>query len=261
MNRTGAFAEYAVFPALSTFKIPDSLSYEEASTLPLGLSTAAMGVFRRLPYHLDTHLTERKTLLVWGASGSVGFYAVQLAKLIGLRVIGVAGAGTSIAKLAGADVVIDYRQGSTKAQILEALGDEKLQYAFDGVSENGTYEQITELISSDTHDARVILVLYPSGELPEYIRYIQTTVFSVYGEEAQFGTRTLPAVPEDRAFGLEFYPTLEKWLEEGKIKPNKVTVVPGGLAGVTEGFRRMREKEVSGEKLVFRIAETPGLSS
>ena len=45
-----------------------------------------------------------------------------------------------------------------------------------------------------------------------------------------------------------------------KITPNKITVVPGGLAGVKEGFRRMREKEVSGEKLVFRVSETPGLS-
>ena len=260
MNRTGAFAEYAVFPALSTFKIPSSLSYEDASTIPLALTTAAMGIFRRLPYHLDTHIVEPKTLLVWGASGSVGFYAVQLAKLIGLKVIGVAGAGTSIAKSAGADVVIDYRQGSTKAQILEALNGEKLQYAFDGVSENGTYEQITELISSHTPDARVVLVLYPSGDLPKYIEYIQTSVFSIYGEDLKFGPRTLPASPEDKAFGLEFYPTLEKWLEEGKIRPNKVTVVPGGWAGVSVGFRRMREKQVSGEKLVYRIAETPGLS-
>jgi NADPH:quinone reductase-like Zn-dependent oxidoreductase len=236
------------------------MSYEEASTLPLGITTAAMGIFRRLPYHLDTQIKEKKTIVVWGASGSVGNYAVQLAKLIGLRVIAVAGKGASIAKIAGADVVVDYRQGKAHAQILEALEGEKLQYGFDGVSENGTTKQLSSLIDKDVKDARIVLVLYPSEELPSHISYPQTSVFSCYGEEQKFGARTLPAVPEDREFVERFFPKLEEWLEQGKIVPNKITVVPGGLEGVKEGFRRMRDKEVSGEKLVFRVAETPGLS-
>lgn len=217
-----------------------------------------MGLFRRLPYNLDSRV-RNKTLLVWGASGSVGNYAVQMAKMIGLKVIAVAGAGAQIAKIAGADVVVDYRQGQVHAQIIEALHGEKLQYAFDGVSENGTVEQIASLIEPGTEDARVVLVLYPSGKLPGHISYLQTTVFSIYGEEQKFGDKTLPAVPEDKAFAEKFFPTLERWLVEGRITPNKITVVPGGLAGVTEGFRRMRDKQVSGEKLVFRVAETPGL--
>lgn len=237
------------------------MTFEEASTLPLGITTAAMSIFRRLPYSLDTHLTEKKTLVIWGASGSVGNYAVQLAKLIGLRVIAVAGKGASMAKIAGADVVVDYRQGQAHAQILEALEGEKLQYAFDGVSENGTTKQLASLIAPDVKGARMVLVLYPSEELPSHIQYLQTSVFSCYGEEQKFGTRILPAVPEDMAFAERFFPKLEEWLEEGnKIMPNKITVVPGGLEGVKEGFRRMRDKEVSGEKLVFRIADTPGLS-
>ena len=218
-----------------------------------------MGIFRRLPYHLNTHLTERKTLVVWGASGSVGNYAVQLAKIIGLRVIGVAGAGASIAKLAGSDVVVDYRQGQAHAQIIEALEGEELQYSFDAVSEGGTTSSLASLYKPSTKDARMVLVLYPSEQLPSFIDYLQTSVFSCYGEEQKFGPRVLPASPEDKAFAGEFFPWLEEKLREGRIKANRITVVPGGLAGVTEGFRRMREKEVSGEKLVFRIAETPGL--
>jgi NADPH:quinone reductase-like Zn-dependent oxidoreductase len=238
------------------------MTYEEACTLPLGITTAAMGIFRRLGNDLDTHLTEKKTIVVWGASGSVGNYAVQLAKLIGLRVIAVAGKGASMAKIAGADVVVDYRQGQAHAQILEALEGEKLQFGFDGVSENGTTKQLASLINSDVKDAKIVLVLYPSEELPSHITYPQTSVFSCYGEEQKFGARILPAVPEDRAFAEKFFPKLEEWLKEGnKIKPNKITVVPGGLEGVKEGFRRMREGEVSGEKLVFRVADTPGLSN
>jgi NADPH:quinone reductase-like Zn-dependent oxidoreductase len=235
------------------------LSFEEASTIPLGIATAAMGIFRRLPYHLDTQLTSPKTIVVWGASGSVGNYAVQLAKLIGLRVIGVAGAGTSIAKIAGADIVVDYRQGQAIAQIKEALDGEKLQYAFDGVSENGTTKALASLFDESTQDARIVMVLYPDEELPSFISYPQTSVFSIYGEEQKFGPRVIPASPEDKAFAGKFFVKLEEWLKEGKIKPNKITVVPDGLAGIPEGFRRMREQLVSGEKLVYRIDETPGL--
>jgi NADPH:quinone reductase-like Zn-dependent oxidoreductase len=257
LNKVGAFAEYAVFPALTTFHIPTSLSFEEAATLPLGITTAAMGLFRRLPFTLDSKVD--KTIVIWGASGSVGNYAVQMAKIIGLKVIGVAGGGTSIAKIAGADVVVDYRQGQVHSQIKRALNGEKLQYAFDAVSENGTIEQVSSLIEKDMKDARVVLVLFPNDEVPEHISFVQTNVFSCYGLEQKFGPRTLPASPEDKAFAVEFFERLEEWLREGRIIPNKITVVPGGLEGVKEGFRRMREKEVSGEKLVFRISETPGL--
>jgi NADPH:quinone reductase len=250
-----------VYPALTTFHIPDSLSFEEAATLPLGITTAAMGIFRRLPYDLEDTSPKNKTIVVWGASGSVGNFAVQLAKLIGLRVIAVAGAGAPVAKIAGADIVVDYRQGQANKQILEALNGEKLQYAFDAVSEGGTTKQLASLIEPGTKDARIVMVLYPgpNDDLPDFIEYLQTSVFSCYGEEQKFGPRTLPASPEDKAFTGRFFPKLEQWLKEGKITPNKITVVPGGLAGVSEGFRRMRDKEVSGEKLVFRVSDTPGL--
>ena len=71
----------------------------------------------------------------------------------------------------------------------------------------------------------------------------------------------MPADLEDKAFGLEFFPVLEQWLREKKIRPNKVTIVPGGLAGIPEGFRLMRDKLISGEKLVYRVADTPGLKA
>jgi NADPH:quinone reductase-like Zn-dependent oxidoreductase len=260
--RTGAFAEYASYPELSTFHIPGTLTFEEACTIPLGLTTAAMGIYRRLGYPLDKPITERKTIVVWGASGSVGQYAVQLAKLVGLRVIGVAGAGAPVAKISGCDVVVDYRQGQTLAQIKQALDDEQLQHGFDAVSEPPTTSQLASLIAPSTKDAKVVMVLYPHEPLPTHIQYLQTSVFSIYGEEVRHGANVVPAMPEDTEFAKRFFPALEGWLREGgKIIPNKITIVEGGLEGVREGFRRMREKEVSGEKLVFRIAETPGVEA
>lgn len=164
------------------------MSFEEAATIPLGLTTSAMGIFRRLPLKVTTRLTERKTLLIWGAATSVGQFAVQMAKIVGLRVIGVAG-NAAVAKEAGCDVVIDYRSGNPLAQIREALGEEKLQWAFDAVSEGGTMEAIVELFDPATPDPILVLVLWPTSKLPDFISYPDTSVFSVYGEEQLLGVR------------------------------------------------------------------------
>ena len=78
-----------------------------------------------------------------------------------------------------------------------------------------------------------------------------------------------------RATGVELYKRLPGWLESGAIrvrgfalcgrgwltsacavKPNKVEVLPGGLAGIPEGLKRMEEDKVSGTKLVARPQET-----
>src|SRR5271156_5959877 len=179
------------------------MSFEEAATIPLGLTTAAMGIFCRLPLEVTTRLTERKTLLVWGAATSVGQFAVQMAKIVGLRVIGVAG-NAEVAKTAGCDVVIDYRQGDTIAKIRQALEGEKLQWAFDAVSEGGTMEAITELFEPGTPDPILVLVLWPTSKLPDWISYLDTNVFSVYGEEQLLGVLNLLGTLPN-LFRREFY--------------------------------------------------------
>jgi hypothetical protein len=48
-------------------------------------------------------------------------------------------------------------------------------------------------------------------------------------------------------------------LDKGIFKPNRVRVIPKGLDGVPEGLQLLKDNKVSAEKLVYRIAETPGL--
>ena len=61
-----------------------------------------------------------------------------------------------------------------------------------------------------------------------------------------------------------FYRQISKWLEvtpenPKPFKPNRVRVLPNGLASVEKGLLLLKNGEVHGEKLVYRIAETPGL--
>lgn len=80
-NPYGSFAQYATSPDRLVAKIPNKVSYEQAATLPGAGFTA---------YHIMKqrfHLTAGKTIFIQGGAGGMGSYAIQLAKLAGLRVI------------------------------------------------------------------------------------------------------------------------------------------------------------------------------
>ena len=80
----GSFAEYAVASADKLAPKPESLSFEQAAVVPISAATA----LQALTDH--GHLEPGQRVLVIGASGGVGSYAVQLAKALGAEVTGVA---------------------------------------------------------------------------------------------------------------------------------------------------------------------------
>lgn len=82
----GGYAEYALLPAEVTAHKPAALSFASAATLPVAAATAYDGI-----RHLD--LPAGATLLVTGAGGGVGAAAVQIARAVGLSVVGVASEG------------------------------------------------------------------------------------------------------------------------------------------------------------------------
>lgn len=78
--------------------------------------------------------------------------------------------------------------------------------------------------------------------------------YSVFGEPFWFGRR-VEAVPVNYEFGKTFWELSKKLLEEGKVKPIKVTVNRGGegLKGALEGLRESKDGRVSAEKLVYTM--------
>lgn len=87
----GAYQEYVVLWESMVSKIPENIKYEEAAVLPLGLSTAAAGLFQKDYLGIDhpslNSVSNGKTLLIWGGSTSVGCNAVQLAVAAGYEVV------------------------------------------------------------------------------------------------------------------------------------------------------------------------------
>jgi NADPH:quinone reductase-like Zn-dependent oxidoreductase len=102
----GAFAEYACAPEKAFERIPDGMSFEDAATLPHSAILALQGLRLRS----GRTIRPGARVLIDGASGNVGPFAVQLAKVMGAEVTGVASAGKlEFVRSLGADHVIDYR--------------------------------------------------------------------------------------------------------------------------------------------------------
>lgn len=123
----GSFAERIAVPARQVSPLPPDLAPAEAAALPIA-GLAALQALRDLGA-----LRSGQSILIHGATGPVGLYAVQLARLMGARVTAVGGAGLDTAARFGADVLLDYRTGQAVANterfdvILNASG--KMPYA------------------------------------------------------------------------------------------------------------------------------------
>lgn len=107
MTLSGAYAEYAVGHAEAIALKPQTLDFLQAATVPIVAMTAWQGLFE------VGGLTVGQTVLVQAAAGGVGSFAVQFAKLHGLKVIGTASTSSlDYVRDLGADEVIDYRTTS-----------------------------------------------------------------------------------------------------------------------------------------------------
>lgn len=99
----GAFAEYACTSEAALVSKPDNVTFEQAASVPVAGLTALQGLRDK------GHLRAGQTVLINGAAGGVGTFAVQIAKSMGAEVTGVCSAkNVELVRSLGADVVIDY---------------------------------------------------------------------------------------------------------------------------------------------------------
>ncbi len=197
----GSFQEYTVVLAHMAAPIPDTLSYEKATVLPLALSTAACGLFQKdqlaLQYPSATPKLTGKTLLIWGGSTSVGSNAIQLAVAAGYEVITTASPRNfDYVKELGASQVFDYHsktvvkdvinafKGKTTAGAL-AVGKGSAEYCVDiihGCSGNKFVSMASPAISFENFNQR--------RQLPRLLLQLVTSNVSLQVKSRVRGIRT-----------------------------------------------------------------------
>ncbi|KAF4463617.1 alcohol dehydrogenase [Fusarium albosuccineum] len=267
----GAFAEYAIAWAYTTFHIPDQLSFEEAATVPLASMTAALGLYYNLrlppPWTPDEDRPETGPLVIYGAGSAVGSFAVQFAKKSKVHpIICVAGQSKdhveSLIDRSKGDVVIDYRLGfeAVVAQIKKVLAGKPLHHAFDAVSDHGSDKIVGAVIDPKARFTmslpkdRTKIPEKPGVVLPE--EFPMPILEGVPESVEAFWTAVGIVHNDSKHFGHVFYRYISLGLQEGWFKPHPHQVVSGGLNGVDEGLTRLLNGEAHGFKFVYRIADT-----
>lgn len=264
----GSFAEYAIAWDYSTFHLPKHTSFEEAATIPLAAMTAAVGLYSQLSLPTPMHpATEPTPLVVYGASGAVGAFAIKLAQASDIHpIIAVAGNGaafveTLISRDRG-DAIVDYRKGDDAVvtgiqEAVKAAGLKEIKYAFDGVSEKGSYQNISKALAPQGSKISLILPGKDYKEIPSNIEWNVMMVGSVHGS---FGyvKKEEPAkkVQAGKDFGFLFFRWFGQRLREGSFSGHPYEVVPGGLNGVETGLANLKAGKASAIKYIYKIEDT-----
>ena len=158
---TGAYAEYAVASAGMMAQKPKTLNFIEAASVPVVTVTAWQMLFDY------AHVTAGQTVLIHGAAGNVGGYAVQLARQAGLYILATAASRDSdYVRGLGADRVVDYRK-------------ERFD---DSVSE---VDVVLDTVGGDTQQ-RSLRVLKPGGILVSVVSPVPETAEKVHGVRAAY---------------------------------------------------------------------------
>jgi len=197
--RFGGNAQYVCVPEKSktgvVTKKPENVPYSDATVIPVGGMTA-LYLLRK------GNIKKGQKVLIYGASGSVGTYAVQLAKFYEAKITAVCSTNNiDLVKSIGADEVIDYTKvsfpevGSKYDLILDAVGKTSKSRCKHILEKNGTY----------------VSVKSPTKEKLEYLLFLKELVMA---------EKIKPVI--DREYPLEQVVDAHRYVEKGRKKGNVV---------------------------------------
>ncbi|MHA1937138.1 MAG: NAD(P)-dependent alcohol dehydrogenase [Candidatus Thorarchaeota archaeon] len=224
-NNLGTYAEYVCRPEDGALALkPANISYEEAAAVPFGACTALYFLKEK------ANIQSGQKVLINGASGGVGTYAVQLAKYFGTEVTGVCSTkNLELVKSLGADKVIDYtkedftKSGETYDIIFDLVGGEiSFSRIRNSLKENGFFlavagglkEAIQMVWTSVIGDKKVIFGGGTASERKDYLLFLSELI------EAG---KIKPVI--DRRYPLEQTAEAHRYVEKGQKRGNVVITV------------------------------------
>jgi NADPH:quinone reductase-like Zn-dependent oxidoreductase len=229
----GSFAEYACIREDALVLKPANVSFEEAAAVPVAAITALQGLRDKGEIHAG------QRVLINGASGGVGTFAVQIAKSFGAEVTGVCStANLNMVRLIGADHVIDYTQVDfTKKEqrydlILATAGYHSIFGYMRALSTNGVYVFVgsSHLMRSLIEDTLLgpLISRIESKKIRSFIAKINKKDLVFLKDLIEAG-KVKPVI--DKRYPLSQVPDALRYLEEGHAK-GKVVITVGNKVQV-----------------------------
>ena len=263
----GAFQKFTVLVDFMASAIPASMSYTSASVIPLGASTAACGLFQddQLGLHRPSATPKPigKTVLIWGASTSVGCNAVQLAVAAGYDVFATCSPRNfDLVRGLGAARVFDYNSKTVVADLVAAFKDRQTAGALS--MGYGAAEACLDVLSKCQGDKVLSMATYPGPRdwptrfvMPQMAYHYVGGKLSIAIKARTKGIRTgyiyattLLHNGVGKAVYTDFLPQA---LARGSyISSPEAEVVGSGLESITTALDRLKEG-VSAKKIVVTL--------
>lgn len=252
------FQQYCKMPAVLVGKTPDNVSDTEAASVSLTTMAAATALYDPTGHGLPLPWSaggdqagHGKAIIILGGSSSVGQYSIQLAKLSGFEKI-VANCSPThfdLLRSIGATAVLD-RSTASPADYKLAVGGLLVEHVVDAISSNATQNLAIDILH-EFEGGNVVTFLGPQSpvNIPNPNLQKPVELKSVVGLGSLPHLRYL-SEPLFAAIGGE-----KGWLASGKLKPNKVDVVPGGLHSAEKAVE-MNKQGLSGIKKVIQPSKS-----
>jgi NADPH:quinone reductase-like Zn-dependent oxidoreductase len=196
-----AFQLYVVLLEHMASPIPDSMPYKDACVIPLGISTAACGLFQNDQLGLQLPSVNSKpkgeTILIWGGSTSVGSCAIQLAVSAGYEVFTTASPHNfDYVRKLGATQAFNYKSKTVVDDIVSAFKGKKAAGAI-SIASDGTERCMDILARCDGGNKFVSLAAYPvPDKIPAHFPILQTM--------CMFLTRSIVYWLKSKTMGIKY---------------------------------------------------------
>ncbi|KAI0071249.1 GroES-like protein [Panus rudis PR-1116 ss-1] len=259
-SRTGTFQQYAAIPAATAIKIPQNLSLDEASTLPVAVGTALNAFYgpyipeeersgaALTPFWKGQYINQ--PFVVLSGATSTGQLAIQFARLSGFSPIIVTASlkHTELLKSFGATHVLDRSLPFDQlAAEIKKIAGAPISYLYDGIGEADVQKLGYELLAPG---GTLMDVMFATPELKQILAADNTSGKKFVFTHGGFDYGNF------KELGREFVPKLPELLEKGEIRPNVPEYISGGLSAIPGGLARLKNGQVSGKKLVVRPQES-----
>lgn len=234
--RLGGFAEYAVLSAAALKPKRERLTFAQAAAYGAAYLTAYVALVRR------AQLQPGEWVLVHGAAGGVGLAAVDLAKVLGARVIAASASDEKLKVVAEAyapDATVNVT-GGFRDQVKEITGGRGADIIYDPVG-GDIFDESTRCIA---FDGRLLVIGFTSGRIPTVsVNMPLIKGFSVIGVRAGEYGRQFP----DK--GRENAEAVWKLADEGAIRPRVHAELP--LDDWREAFNLLANRQVIGKAVLL----------